>query len=172
MRVSLSVSTTRPWADHPGWLCVLPWLHAVLPRQRIEAGHLGPLCSPSYRRLGWRRDWECQHPGPVCSHHTSAMETFSLFIDQLEDNPFTPACPHHFKPSVQCKGRHRRNLNREKVDKEARCQQILDQALTISSGNFSGRPISSGVKTSPNSSKICSSPWPSSLQPNTACSAI
>jgi len=58
---------------------------------------------------------------------TPAVGTFYLFIDRLEDGPFQPSCLHRSPPSALRKGKHKRNLTKEKADKEAARKHILAQ---------------------------------------------
>jgi hypothetical protein len=64
---------------------------------------------------------------------TPAVGTFYLFIDRLEDGPFQPACPHRVKPSALRKGKHVRNLAKEKAEKEVARKQILAQCDSLTS---------------------------------------
>jgi len=58
-------------------------------------------------------------------HKTPSVGAFYAFLDRLEDGPFKPKCPHPIRTSQLRKGRHRRNLSAEKLEKEARRKQIL-----------------------------------------------
>src|SRR5215813_9134917 len=62
---------------------------------------------------------------------TPAVGTFYTFIDRLEDGPYTPACPHRVRPSQQRKGRHRRHLQQEKVQRHTAKTLDAAQADTV-----------------------------------------
>lgn len=64
-------------------------------------------------------------------HKTPSLGAFYAFLDRLEDGPFLPSCPHHFKPSTLRKAARRRNLSQEKSQKEARRRLVLDQCNSI-----------------------------------------
>lgn len=62
---------------------------------------------------------------------TPSMSTFYLFIDRLEDGPFQSACQHRLKPSDSRKGKHLRNLSKEKTEKQAARKMILAQCDSL-----------------------------------------
>ena len=60
-----------------------------------------------------------------------APSTFYLFIDRLENGPFQAPCAHRVWPADSRHGKHRRNLQQERDDKEAQRQRILDHCDSI-----------------------------------------
>ncbi|MBI4639850.1 MAG: transposase, partial [Candidatus Tectomicrobia bacterium] len=62
---------------------------------------------------------------------TPAVGTFSLFLDRFEDGPYQPSCPHRITPSRLRKGKHRRNLKKEKATKEQRKKHILAECDSL-----------------------------------------
>jgi hypothetical protein len=62
---------------------------------------------------------------------TPGVGTFYSFVDRLEDGPYEPNCIHKVKPSRLRKGKHRRNLKREKAEKEENRKKILSECDSI-----------------------------------------
>jgi hypothetical protein len=62
---------------------------------------------------------------------TPCVGSLYLFIDRLENGPFQSRCAHRVLNAELRHGKHLRNLQQEKADKEARRKAILEQCDSI-----------------------------------------
>jgi hypothetical protein len=79
---------------------------------------------------------------------TPSGGAFYLFIDRLEDGPYQPSCPHRFKPSSLRKGKHLRNLSKEKAAKEAARKPLRAHGDSIT-GQLTQQTLDTAAQPSP-----------------------